>query len=236
MEKNGHILSRYRFLIWLALFLFWAGPAAAPFLRSGASYALAAEDDLTLDRILLNIKTREQSLKTFTASFRQTQKNSLLQAPLVSQGMLFYDQSGSILMKISHPEAFVLLIRDRLMVMGDPLTKTFKQKKIPGRDAFVKRYLGTGRSIEALKETYDIRIVHEHAGNGCQLDLIPKNASRRLPYQSIRVTVDTHMWLPKAIRLQEPNGDDTLFELTYHTINDPLPADTFLIDIPKGDG
>jgi outer membrane lipoprotein carrier protein len=187
----------------------------------------------SLDRILLNIKDREQRLKTFTASFKQTQKNALLKDPLISEGMMFYDQSGKILMKIIRPEAFVLLINDRSVILEDPVSNTFKQKTLPGRNTFIKRYLGTGQSLEALKDTYDIRISRACTDRDCQLEIAPKKRSRNMPFQSIRLTVGTRMWLPQVIFLEEPNGDTTMIEITYHTINDPLPADTFRIGMLK---
>jgi outer membrane lipoprotein-sorting protein len=53
-----------------------------------------------------------------------------------------------------------------------------------------------------------------------------------MPFQSIRVTLDTRLWLPKSIRLEEPNNDTTEFELSYLTINNPLPEGIFTIDVP----
>ena len=191
------------------------------------------ESGLSLDRILSNVKNTEQQLKTFSASFKQSQKNHLLVEPLVSQGLMFYHHTGKLLMEISLPEPFVLLLKDRLMIMGDPVTKTFKQKTFPGRNALLKRYLGTGQPVEVLKEKYDIQLVNDTSGTECQLDLIPKKRNRKMPFQSIRITIDKMLWLPKGIRLEEPNNDYTELELSYLTINDPLPENIFSIDMPQ---
>jgi outer membrane lipoprotein-sorting protein len=194
--------------------------------------AESIETELSLERVLSNVKNSEQHLKTFSASFKQTQKNHLLVNPLVSQGSMFYDHAGKLLMKFSNPETFILLIRDRVMIMGDPVAKTFKQKTFPGREALLKRYVDTEQPVELLKEKYDIRFAKDFAGTDCQLDLVPKKRTRKMPFQSIRVTIDTRLWLPKDIRLEEPNNDYTEFELSYLTINDPLPEDIFNIDMP----
>ena len=194
--------------------------------------AEAIETELSLDRILSNVKNTEKQLKTFSASFKQSQKNHLLVEPLVSQGSMFYHHTGKLLMKISLPEPFILLLKDRLMIMGDPVTKTFKQKTFSGINALLKRYLGAGKPVEVLKEKYNIRLVNDPNGTDCQLDLTPKKHNRKMPFQSIRVTLDKMLWLPKEIRLEEPNKDYTELELSYLTINDPLPENIFTIDIP----
>jgi len=220
-------------MIRLGVLMFLAAIGIGLFERQGSSMAMQDTPVSNLDRILLNIKDREQRLKTFTASFKQTQKNALLKDPLISEGMMFYDQSGKILMKIIRPEAFVLLINDRSVILEDPVSNTFKQKTLPGRNTFIKRYLGTGQSLEALKDTYDIRISRACTDRDCQLEIAPKKRSRNMPFQFIRLTVDTRMWLPRVVFLEEPNGDTTMIEMTYHTINDPLPADTFRIEMLK---
>jgi outer membrane lipoprotein-sorting protein len=232
MEKNKYILSRTHGLTgrgWLSILtiavLVWISMLPV-------ANAEPIETGLSLDRILSNVKHTEEQLKTFSASFKQSQKNHLLVAPLVSQGLMFYHHTGKLLMKISLPEPFVLLLRDRLMIMGDPVTKTFKQKTFPGRKALLKRYLGTGQPVEVLKKTYDIRLVNDGRGEDCQLDLIPKKRNRKMPFQSIRVTIDKMLWLPIGIRLEEPNMDYTELELSYLTINDPLPENIFTIDMP----
>ena len=231
MEKNRTILSRAHGLMILKclsvltfVVLVWHEPLW------GAD-AESVDGQISLEQILSNIKESELKVKTFTASFKQFQQNHLLMAPLVSRGLMSYDHSGKLLMEISHPEPYVILLNDRMIIMGDPVKKTFKKKSFPGRDALLKRYMGAGQPIEVLKQKYDIRLVNDCTGTDCRLDLVPKKRDRKMPFQFIRVTIDTRQWLPKRIRLEEPNNDYTEFELSYLTINSPLPEDLFTIDL-----
>ena len=235
MEKNRHILSKYLRLIRLGITLLWAviGIALLPGIQP--CFAVENRSEPLLTSVLTRIKDREQGLKTFTASFIQTQQNELLTAPLVSKGMLFYDQSGKILLKMTDPESFVVLITDGRITMGDPATKSFKHKKLPGRESFLKRYVGSGDSLAGLKASYDIRLNGECSSSDCRLDFSPKKKSRRMPFQQIQVTVDPKRWLPTVIDLKESNGNFTRFELFYRTINTPLPPDTFNPDWLKGE-
>ena len=76
-------------MIRLGVLMFLAAIGIGLFERQGSSMAMQDTPVSNLDRILLNIKDREQRLKTFTASFKQTQKNALLKDPLISEGMMF---------------------------------------------------------------------------------------------------------------------------------------------------
>jgi outer membrane lipoprotein-sorting protein len=232
MEKNRHILSPIDGLTvprWLYI-LFIAALVWNPSFLS--AYADTMDARLTLDQILSNVKEHKLKLKTFTASFKQVQKNDLLVEPLVSEGLMFYHHTGKLLMEVSHPEPFVLLLKDRNMIMGDPVKKTFKKRPFSGRNALLKRYVGTGQSFDVLKEKYDIRLFNDGTGTDCQLELVPKKRQRNMPYKFIRVTIDTMRWLPKGIRLETSNNDYTEFELSFLTVNEPLPEKIFTIDLP----
>lgn len=232
MEKNRHLFSRtpgVKRTGWIPLaaivVLAWlAGPAA---LR-----AQSPESGWTTDQILSHVKQSEQTLKTFSASFRQVQTNPLLLEPLTSRGTLFYRDTGEILMKISFPEPFLLLIKDRVMITGDPVAGQYRQKTIPGKSALLKQYFGIGQTVGTLKQRYEIRSVNQDLGSACTLILTPKPPGRRMPFRSIQIRFDTRRWLPTGIRLEQADDDRTEIEWTYLTINQPLPPELFAIDIP----
>jgi outer membrane lipoprotein-sorting protein len=231
MEKNRTILSRpHGLMIFKSLSILAIALLGWPALLCGAGAGPLA-DRLTLDQILSNVKESELKLKTFTASYKQVQKSHLLVKPILSEGRMSYHYTGKLLMEVSDPEPYVILIKDRLIIMGDPVKKTYKKKSLPGRNALLKRYLGGGQPLAALKQKFAFRLIDDCSGTACQLELVPKKQNRNMPYAFIRVVIDTKRWLPKAIRLEEPNDDYTEFELSYLTINDPLPEDLFTIEL-----
>lgn len=233
MEKNGHILwlaFRVKWLKWISaatlIVLSWLpGPAAAldPPVSPG----------WTTEQILSHASESQQKLNTFSASFKQTQTNALLLEPLVSSGTMFYRKTGELLMKITFPEPFVLLIKDGSMIMGDPVTKRYRTRSIPGGNALLTRTFGVGQTVEALKERYDIRSVNHDMQSACTLILVPRHPDRRMPFRSIQVRFDSRKWLPTGIRLEEANDGHTEIEWSYLTVNQPLPDDLFVIDIPR---
>lgn len=186
----------------------------------------------TMDDVLRQVKERERTLVTFIAGFKQIQQNSLFDRPQVSEGTLFFDHNGRLLMKMTTPEAYLVLITGQKMIMGVPGSSSYRQKKLAGQNTFIKQVMGIGQSIDRLKNQYDIRMATATCGESCELELKPLKKSRRIPFTAICATINTLQWLPEKIRLEEPDGDVTTFHLQFTSINQPLPDHIFDIPVP----
>lgn len=186
------------------------------------------KSDWTVEKVLRNVQEREQTLTTFVAEFKQIQENSLFAGAQVSEGTLFFDHSGKLLMKMSAPEAYLVFIHDQKMILGVPGSSSYRQKKLPGKKPFFKQVMGIGQ----LKNQYDIRRTAAPCEEICELELKPLKKSRRTPFSSIRARINTRQWLPEMIHLEEPGGDVTTFHLQFISINQPLPEGIFDIPIP----
>lgn len=186
----------------------------------------------TVDDVLLHLKDRQRTLATFIAGFKQIQQNSLFDQPQVSEGTLFFDHNGKLLMKMTTPEACLVFISDQEMIIGVPGSSSYRQKNLMGRNTFFKRVMGIGQSIDQLKNQYDIQMATTPCKETCELRLTPLKKSRRTPFASIRATIDTLQWLPETIHLEETGGDVTTFHLQFTSINQPLPDRIFDIPLP----
>ena len=186
----------------------------------------------TVEDVLLRLKERERTLTTFVAGFKQIQQNSLFDQPQVSEGTLYFDHNSKLLMKMTTPEAYLVFITDRKMILGVPGSSSYRQKKLPGRNTFFKRVMGIGQSVDQLKNQYDIQMVATPCKETCKLRLTPLKKSRRTPFTSIQATIDTLQWLPEIIHMEEIGGDVTTFYLQFTSINQPLPNRIFDIPLP----
>jgi len=213
----------HSFILTLLLF-FLAMPALSEEMRNPAVW--------TVDDVLLHLKERQRTLATFTAGFKQIQQNTLFDQPQVSEGTLFFDHSGKLLMKMTTPEVYLVFITDQKMILGVPGSSSYRQKKLPGQNTFFKRVMGIGQSIDQLKNQYDIQMTAAHCKETCDLRLTPLKKSRRTPFASIRATINTLQWLPETIHLEETEDDVTTFHLQFTSINQPLPDRIFDIPLP----
>jgi outer membrane lipoprotein-sorting protein len=186
----------------------------------------------TVDDVLLHLKDRQRTLATFIAGFKQIQQNSLFDQPQVSEGTLFFDHNGKLLMKMTTPEAYLVFITDQEMIIGVPGSSSYRQKNLTGRNTFFKRVMGIGQSIDQFKNQYHIQMATTPCKETCELRLTPLKKSRRTPFASIRATIDTLQWLPETIHLEETGGDVTTFHLQFTSINQPLPDRIFDIPLP----
>ena len=168
------------FIVLILLLMFQAMPALSSETQNPATW--------TVDEVLLHLKERQRTLATFIAGFKQIQQNSLFDQPQVSEGTLFFDHSGKLLMKMTTPEIYLVFITDQKMILGVPGSSSYRQKKLPGRNTFFKRVMGIGQSVDQLKNQYDIQMVATPCKETCELRLTPLKKSRRTPFTSIQAT------------------------------------------------
>jgi len=181
---------------------------------------------LSLDEVLQHVQTRQETLSTFSADFKQVQKNALFIAPQTSAGRLYFDRVGILLMKMHQPEPFVVLLTQGKMISGTP-GSPLRQKNIPGGNTFLQKMLGIGRSAEQLKKQFHIRMNPSPDGDLYALELRPVKITRRMPYLKIKAEIDSQIWLPLSLQLVEPGGDSVGFTFRYTRINTPLPENIF---------
>jgi len=212
--------------IWPAL------PILVLILIAVPTMSTADEKTLTLDEVLFHLKTREQTLDTFSADFRQVQRSALFEKPQTSEGRLYFDRSGKLLMKMTMPETFFVFLTGRKMISGTP-GSPYRQKTLPGSNPFFKQILGTGRSVDQLKRQFNIQLTNVVKGQGCDIEFHPLKKKRRMPFVSLQASINTRLWLPETVRLRESGGDVTVFFLTFTAINEPLPDGIFDIEAPN---
>lgn len=201
-------------------------------------YAFSSEADhqstSELVRVIKNIKEKEKTLKTFIATFSQTKKSQLLREALKSEGLIYFDISGKILIKVIHPSLITLLLKDNMKVIYYPgLAKA--EKKVLGitTENILSKYFGIGQSIDTIQKQFEISLDDKISSGGYHLKMIPKNMVTARHVDMIEVVVNPKNGLPEQIYIKEKQGDHTTIKLDYKSINEPLPLSIFSIELPK---
>jgi outer membrane lipoprotein-sorting protein len=221
------MMNRYiaSILIIICLFLF-----PVHVFSSEAGHQSASE----LVRVIKNIKDKEKTLKTFIATFQQIKKSQLLRETLKSEGLIYFDISGKILIKVIHPSLLTLLLKDNMQVIYYPdLAKA--EKKILGITTknILSKYFGIGQSIETIQKQFEISLDDKISSGRYHLKMIPKNTVTARHVDMIEVVVNEKNGLPEQIYFKEKQGDHTAITLDYTSINEPLPPSIFSIELPK---
>ncbi len=187
------------------------------------------ESKSKLSWVLKNIKEKEKSLKTFSAKFVQNKKTHLLQQPLHSEGLIYFDSSGKLLWKVTSPSPLTALLNDNLLLIRYPDLSRTKKRHLGSTDNILKKYFGIGQSINELKKQYEIQIVSNTDIAGYHLKLTPKMKAISRNIDTIEVVVNTKHWLPERIDFKGVQGDHTSLWLQFTSINQSLPPNIFSI-------
>jgi len=195
-----------------------------------------AQSESKLSWVIKNIKEKEKNLKTFIAKFVQTKKTHLLKEPLHSEGLIYFDSSGKMLLKVLSPSPLITLFKDsRLFIYYPDISKT-EERYIGRTDNILKKYFGIGQSIEELNKQYTIQLVSKTHPDGYHLKLIPKMKPIAKHIDTIEVVISPKHWLPGHIHFKETKGDYTSLKLHFISINEPLPQGIFQVDFPENYG
>jgi len=181
---------------------------------------------LSLDEVLLNLKSRQESLATFIADFQQVQQNELFAEPQTSAGTLFFDRVGKLLIKTRQPEPYLVLLVEGKMISGVP-GSVLRQKNLPGGKTFLKKMLDLVQTGDQMKKKFHIQPIPTFNAHRYELVLKPIKVNRRMPYAEIQAEIDTQLWLPVNLQLIEPAGDSVRFIFRFTAINSPLPEGIF---------
>ena len=183
--------------------------------------------DQELNRVIKNIKEKEKNLKTFTAKFRQTRKTHLLREPLYSEGMIYFDSSGKLLMKVTSPSPLLILFKKNTLLIYYPEISKVEKRYIGNTENIIKKYFGIGQTGEALKKQYEIKLSTNQESDGYYLNMLPKQNAISKHIELIEVLVNPETWLPERIFLAEVKGDQSALWLQLDSINQPLPPGIF---------
>lgn len=186
--------------------------------------------DQELNRVIKNIKEKGKNLKTFTAKFRQTRKTHLLREPLYSEGMIYFDSSGKLLMKVTSPSPLLILFKKNTLLIYYPEISKAEKRYIGNTKNIIKKYFGIGQTGEALKKEFEIQLSTNQESDGYYLNMLPKKTAISKHIERIEVLVNPETWLPEKIFLTETKGDQSTLWLQFDSINQPLPPGIFSID------
>ena len=183
-----------------------------------------------LTSVIKRIKEHEANLKTFTAAFQQTKKTSLLQQPLESKGLIYFDSRGKMLLSVTTPSPVKILFENDRMIIYYPDVSEVQERYLGG-ESIVKKYFGIGASIEELRKQYTLELLPGTAAGNYHLKLTPKAKAMAKHIDIIEVYVSPKHWLPERIEVRETEGDVTSILLDFTSINVSLPPDIFEIDV-----
>lgn len=221
----------------LVVFFLCASCAAALFAVTGSKSGLDADQPPSqrLAKLLAMVKSEQQKIHTLTADFTEEKVSQLLAKPSISHGRFSYEAPDKVRWEYLKPNPITLVIQ------GDEMTTWFRdlgradKVKVSRYSRRVLQYMGAGVSVDRLLAYFEVAVWQPGGKDqDYRLDLIPRYDRLRKHLKSMTVWIDNHSYLMTRLRYEEPDGDRTEYRLTDVVVNQPLPADRFVVKLPPG--
>ncbi|HSF19997.1 MAG TPA: outer membrane lipoprotein carrier protein LolA [Vicinamibacteria bacterium] len=186
-----------------------------------------------LEEILEQMKKAGERLHTLTATFEQTDQDSILQESDVSQGRLYLKLPGRIRWEYEAPSKKILVVRDDLVRLYNPASRQVQEfdRSKGGTMGGADLLVGFGKSNSTIGKNYDVSLVSEDEGT-VVLELVPKPDSAASLFTRIELTLDKKSWTPVRSVFHEPNRDRTDIRFSRVELDVALPDSTFELDLP----
>lgn len=226
--KRQHVVYKKCFYFILLLGGLCAASAASVYAQTAD---VLAESEL--DRVIDKIQQKQAALKTFTATFEQTRTSDLLREPLHSEGVVYFDGGGRMLMKVTSPSPLVVLLEKNRQVIYYPDLSRIEQKVLVKTSDIFEQYIGLGASAKTLKTKFAIDLVAGASATDYYFKMVPRQPELAKQIEKIDVVVDPNLCLPKQIDLEGTRGDHTSIKMRYTAVNESLPPGVFEIKLPE---
>lgn len=217
----------------LALAMLAAIPAlAAPKLPDPSAPGLSGTQ--RLQALLDRVRIEQQKLKTLEARFVQHQESSMLAAPEESKGVFSYAAPDRVRWEYQAPSPITVVIQ------GDQMTTWYRDLqradlvKVGRYSNQVLKYLGASGNMQTLLDYFTVKLsMPAKKGDPYRMALVPRYARISKRLKSMTIWIDSASFFPARMEYVEADGDTTSYEFRDLKRNAPLPADRFVLKLPK---
>lgn len=220
-------------LVLMALTALSAAPAlAAPKVPDPSAPGLSGSQ--RLQALLDRIRLEQQKLETLEARFVQHQESAMLAAPEESTGVFSYAAPDRVRWEYQQPSPITVVIQ------GDRMTTWYRDLrradlvKVGRYSNQVLKYLGASGDMQALLDYFTVKLaMPAKPGDPYRLELVPRYARISKRLKSMTIWVDPELFFPTRMRYVEADGDTTAYEFRDLKKNAPIPAERFVLKLPK---
>lgn len=219
-RRSGPGLARARVLLWLWLVI--PGPSAT----------FAAD---ALDQWLAH----QDSMKAWTAEFRQTRSLAVLEKPLVAEGRVWFASPNRFRWELGQP-AQTIAIRgtNELAVLYPRLRRAERiplaQRRGPLQEVLTLLEAGFPRSRADLESRFTLHPLTQPEPDVWRLVLVPRSGEARRFMESLTLEFVAAERGPRATELRFADGTRLRNDFRHAQADPELPEHTFVIAIPEG--
>jgi outer membrane lipoprotein-sorting protein len=216
----------------VALSLVAAVPAAAKDAKPAATPPAGGE---ALDQVLSRFDQVQGQVKTLSAEFVQTTRNSLLKAPIVAKGKFFLTKPDFVLWEYTSPEPMSFVVANGEYTGYFPERKRAEKRDIKRWSEQLFRFFGLGQGSSELAKFYEIALGDPGSDmRGSYLLLLtPKKRRIKKNVEEVKLWVEAGSLLPLRIDYVGKDGNGREIRFVNTRLNPDLAANLYHVDIPK---
>ena len=187
---------------------------------------------MNLQAVLQKMGAVQETVTTLTADFVQRRTSPLLAEPSVSRGRFYFEAPDSVLWRYREPREMEVLIKDGVAITYRPEEKRAEKIEIGRMQRRVFRFLGASEPLETLRRYFSFTFRAPRDVGDYTLILTPETYQLRKRLSRVELVIDRDRYLPVAISYSDTGGDTTAYTFENITLNEPIPAATFSLDLP----
>src|SRR5205823_12698190 len=191
--------------------------------------SLSQEDAKSL---LARVRERRTAVPDVHAEFQEQKTIHLLNKPVVSSGKIWFHAPNKFRREVIGSSPSTTVSNGRDLWIYDPNFKSAEHYTLGKRspvDAVITA-INTSLNLENVESTFQISAAK--AGNGYDLQLLPRSPSMKRMFQRFDVRLNSGLAVERTDMIQ-PNGDRVITTYTNQT-HAPIPGSTFEFKPPAG--
>ena len=187
----------------------------------------AADHEVRLASILREINRTQHEIRDVTAEVTQIRTGPLMTTPLVSKGTMYFKRPDRIRLDMLPPNPSVTVLSEGVLWIYFPDDKVAQRYHVQDNPNLTKWLLVFQDPIATLGQRVTLG---RETGTTATLILDP--AEDLVIFQNITLSFDTSRWMLQSLELQEKNGDHTIINYQYTSINGGIPDTRFALRLP----
>lgn len=182
------------------------------------------------ERIINEINTSAQSIRTLQCKFEQTKELSIMDDKMVSKGTMAFARPGKLSWHYTSPYDYNFIIADdKVHISKGKSRNSIDLKSSQTFQSIAKMIAGsiTGKCLTQAQD-FDVKILaNEHV---YVAHLTPKDKHLKKMFTTIRLTFNRASRTMDSVEMTEANGDATSIVFKDVKQNQPLGANVFNLD------
>ena len=182
------------------------------------------------ERIISEINTSAQAIRTLQCKFVQTKELSIMNDKMVSSGTMAFARPNKLCWHYTSPYDYTFIIaNDKVLISKGKNRNSIDLKSSQAFQGIAKMIAGsvTGKCLTQTKD-FDIKIL---ASDKVYIaKLTPKEKHLKKMFSSIRLTFNRSSHTMERVEMTEANGDATTIVFQDVKQNQPLSDKIFTLD------